>query len=73
MEALMDKIPVEVDAAVLAEAAEELGTETHEETVSTAIREAVARARRLKALDELSATAQTGAFDELLDKNNYRR
>lgn len=73
METVMEKIHVEVDAAALAEAAKELGTETHEETVSTAIREAVARARRMKALDDLSATAQTGAFDELLDKGNYRR
>lgn len=73
METLVEKIQVEVDAAALAEAAKELGTESNEETVSTAIRDAVARARRLKALDELSATAQTGAFDELLDKSNYRR
>ncbi|MCO8277864.1 DUF2191 domain-containing protein [Actinoplanes sp. TRM 88003] len=73
METLVEKIQVEVDAAALAEAAKELGTGTNEETVSTAIREAVARARRLKALDELSANAQAGEFDELLDKSNYRR
>ncbi|MCY1141780.1 DUF2191 domain-containing protein [Actinoplanes sp. Pm04-4] len=73
METLVEKIQVEVDAAVLAEAAKELGTETNEETVSTAIREAVARARRMKALDELVEEAQSGALDEMLDKRNYRR
>nr|WP_250009630.1 DUF2191 domain-containing protein [Actinoplanes sp. M2I2] len=72
METVMEKIQVEVDAAVLADAAKELGTGTDEETVSTALREAVAMVRRVKALEELAAIAQTGAFDELLDKSNYR-
>ena len=72
METLMGKVRVEVEADVLAEAARELGTTTDEETLSTAIREAVARARRLRALAELAEIAETGQLDELLDKSNFR-
>ena len=73
METLVEKIQVEVDAAALAEAAKELGTETNEETVSVAIREAVAMVRRVKAFEELSATFPDDTFLELHDKSDYRR
>ncbi|WP_205650543.1 DUF2191 domain-containing protein [Actinoplanes solisilvae] len=72
MEILMKRVRVEVDADALAEAAREFGTKTDEDTIATALREAVARERRLKALAELAEIAKTGQFDELLSKR-YRR
>ena len=55
-----------------AEAAAILGTTTKKDTVNTALRETAARIRRARAQAKLREIADTGYFDELLDKNNYR-
>ncbi|GLW32917.1 type II toxin-antitoxin system VapB family antitoxin [Actinoplanes regularis] len=61
---------VDVDEEALAEAAKRFGTTTTTETVNAALREAAARSRRARALGELVKIADTGQFDELLDKRN---
>lgn len=68
----MAKMLIDVDEELLADAAEVFGTKTKKDTVNTALRESAARLRRARALDELRQLAETGYFDELLDKNNYR-
>ena len=68
MEALMSETLVDLDEAALAEAAKLYGTTTTADTVNTALREAAARLRRARALAELVEIANTGQFDELLDK-----
>ncbi|GIG02870.1 type II toxin-antitoxin system VapB family antitoxin [Catellatospora citrea] len=68
----MAKMLIDVDEELLAEAAEVFGTKTKKDTVNTALRESAAQRRRAEAFDELSALADTGYFDELLDKKNYR-
>jgi Arc/MetJ family transcription regulator len=69
----MTKILVDVDDRALADAAELLGTKTKKDTVNTALREAVERLRRARALARLSELGESGAFDELLDKAAYRQ
>lgn len=69
----MTKILVDVDDAVLAEAADLLGTRTKKDTVNLALRESVVRLRRVRALERLAELGEGGAFDELLDKSAYRR
>jgi Arc/MetJ family transcription regulator len=69
----MTKILVDVDDEALAEAGRLLGTKTKRDTVNTALRETIQRLRRIEAFDELAELGKAGAFDELLDKNNYRR
>jgi Arc/MetJ family transcription regulator len=71
--AQMTKILVDVDDDALAEAARLLGTKTKRDTVNTALRETAQRLRRIEAFDELVKLGKAGAFDELLDKRNYRR
>ncbi|WP_328466474.1 DUF2191 domain-containing protein [Actinoplanes sp. NBC_00393] len=61
---------VDTDSEVLADAAELYGTTTKDETIVAALRDAAARARRGRALDELMEIAATGQFDELVDKRN---
>ncbi|MEU7826609.1 type II toxin-antitoxin system VapB family antitoxin [Catellatospora sp. NPDC049133] len=68
----MAKMLIDIDEELLAEAAEVFGTKTKKDTVNTALRESAARLRRARALDELRQLGDTGYFDELLDKNNYR-
>jgi Arc/MetJ family transcription regulator len=70
----MAKLLVDIDEEALAEAAAEYGTKTTKDTVNTALRESVARRRRLRALDRLSELAAEGAVDMdfLMDKRNYR-
>ncbi|MCX4387449.1 type II toxin-antitoxin system VapB family antitoxin [Micromonospora peucetia] len=68
----MTKILVDVDDEALADAAAAFGTKTKKDTVNVALREGAARLRRARALAELSARAQAGDFDELLDKTTYR-
>ncbi|MFC9114996.1 MULTISPECIES: type II toxin-antitoxin system VapB family antitoxin [Streptomyces] len=50
------------------------GTTTKRDTVNTALRESVARKRRLGALHELRVLTDEAAFDAelLLDKRDYR-
>jgi len=65
----MSEVLINLDDA-LAGAAKHLGTTGKEETVNTALREFDQRRRRREAFDELAAMAETGMFDELLDKRN---
>lgn len=64
----MSEVLINLDDDALAAAAKHLGTTGKEETVNTALREFDQRRRRLEAFDELVAMAESGMFDELLDK-----
>jgi Arc/MetJ family transcription regulator len=68
----MTKILIDVDDDALAEAAAVLGTKTKKDTVNAALRETTQQLRRAAALARLVELGQDGAFDELLDKANYR-
>ncbi|XHM62583.1 type II toxin-antitoxin system VapB family antitoxin [Streptomyces nigra] len=69
----MSRTVIDLDDALEA-AAKELGTSTKTQTMNTALREIVARNRRLRALNELQDLAAEGALDVelLLDKRTYR-
>lgn len=54
---------IEIDEAALAEAANLLGTTTKKDTVNTALREVVARLRRIDALAQLQAMTASGEID----------
>lgn len=69
----MTKMLIDIDDDALAEAAELLGTKTKKDTVNTSLRETAGRLRRAQALARLAELGQSGAFDELLDKDTYRR
>ncbi|MGP3968979.1 type II toxin-antitoxin system VapB family antitoxin [Streptomyces sp. 6N223] len=62
----MSKTVIDIDDEALADAAEILGTRTKKDTVNAALRETGARARRRRALEELTRMAEDGAFDALL-------
>ena len=68
----MTKILIDVDDDALAEASALLGTRTKKDTVNTALRETANQLRRARALARLAELGETGAFDDLLDKANYR-
>ncbi|MDX3641750.1 type II toxin-antitoxin system VapB family antitoxin [Streptomyces sp. MB09-02B] len=70
----MSRTVIDLDDDALDAAAKELGTSTKRDTINTALREVVARNRRLRALHELQDLADEGALDieSLLDKRNYR-
>ncbi|MEE1930251.1 type II toxin-antitoxin system VapB family antitoxin [Streptomyces sp. TRM 70351] len=70
----MSRTVIDLDDDALEAAAKELGTSTKRDTINTALREIVARNRRLHALHELQDLADEGALDAelLLDKRNYR-
>ncbi|MFE0403551.1 type II toxin-antitoxin system VapB family antitoxin [Streptomyces nigra] len=70
----MSRTVIDLDDDALEAAAKELGTSTKTDTINTALREIVARNRRLRALDELQDLAAEGALDVelLLDKRTYR-
>ena len=70
----MSRTVIDIDDDALEAAAKELGTSTKRDTINTALREIVARNRRLRALDELQDLAAEGALDVelLLDKRTYR-
>ncbi|MFG3186751.1 MULTISPECIES: type II toxin-antitoxin system VapB family antitoxin [Streptomyces] len=70
----MSRTVIDLDDDALEAAAKELGTSTKTDTINTALREIVARNRRLRALDELQDLAAEGALDVelLLDKGTYR-
>ncbi|MBM2615365.1 type II toxin-antitoxin system VapB family antitoxin [Actinoplanes sp. LDG1-06] len=68
----MAKVLIDVDDDALAEAAALLGTTTKKDTVNTALRETANQLRRAKALARLAEIGETGAFDELLNKDAYR-
>ncbi|MFC7330087.1 type II toxin-antitoxin system VapB family antitoxin [Marinactinospora rubrisoli] len=71
----MAKILIDVDEEALAKASEALGTSTEKDTVNTALREAVLRLERAKALVEMQELAARGGMDldYLQDKRKYRR
>ena len=69
----MTKVLIDIDDDALAEAAELLGTKTKKDTVNASLRETAQRLRRAQALARLAELGQSGAFDELLDKETYRR
>jgi Arc/MetJ family transcription regulator len=66
------KTLIDVDEQLLADAAVAYGTKTKKDTVAAALREGVERKRRAIALARLAAKADAGAFDDLLEKKNYR-
>lgn len=68
----MTRTVIELDDDLLAEAAKILGVKTKKDTVNAAMREVVEGRRRALAWQRLQEKAATGAFDELLDKKNYR-
>ncbi|MBC9717682.1 type II toxin-antitoxin system VapB family antitoxin [Streptomyces sp. TRM66268-LWL] len=69
----MAKTLIDIDEQLLADAAVAFGTKTKKDTVIAALQEGVARKRRAIALARLAARADEGQFDELLDKETYRR
>ena len=60
----MSVTQVDLDDEALAEAMRLLGTKTKKETVNTALREVVARLRRMEAFDNLLAMGMRGDFDQ---------
>ncbi|GAA4019340.1 MULTISPECIES: type II toxin-antitoxin system VapB family antitoxin [Streptomyces] len=69
----MTKTLIDIDEELLAEAAIAFGTKTKKDTVNAALKEGVERKKRVLALARLAARADAGDFDELLDRENYRR
>jgi Arc/MetJ family transcription regulator len=55
---------IDLDDEVLAAAMRLMGTTTKKETVNTALREYVARIKRLQAAERLAARGANGEFDE---------
>ncbi|MGH3450755.1 MAG: type II toxin-antitoxin system VapB family antitoxin [Haloechinothrix sp.] len=68
----MAKVLIDIDEEALAEASALLGTKTKKDTVNSALRETTERLRRAHALARLAELGESGAFDELLDKNAHR-
>lgn len=54
---------IDLDDEALNEAMRIMGTTTKKETVNTALREYVARIKRMEALEMLASRAQRGEFD----------
>jgi Arc/MetJ family transcription regulator len=54
---------IDLDDEALNEAMRMMGTTTKKETVNTALREFVARVKRIEALEKLASRAQRGEFD----------
>ncbi|MEU3886252.1 type II toxin-antitoxin system VapB family antitoxin [Streptomyces sp. NPDC029041] len=69
----MTKTLIDIDEELLAEAAIVFGTKTKKDTVNAALREGVERKKRALALARLAARADAGDFDDLLEKETYRR
>ncbi|MDP9863543.1 MULTISPECIES: type II toxin-antitoxin system VapB family antitoxin [Streptosporangium] len=57
---------IDIDDEALAEAMRMLGTSTKKDTVNAALREYVARVKRIEALEKLAARAERGEFDEAM-------
>ncbi|MEU6787938.1 type II toxin-antitoxin system VapB family antitoxin [Nonomuraea angiospora] len=60
----MSVTQIDIDDNALKEAMRMMGTTTKKDTVNLALREYVARVRRIEALERLAARAQRGEFDE---------
>ncbi|MCX5378373.1 type II toxin-antitoxin system VapB family antitoxin [Streptomyces sp. NBC_00091] len=63
----MAKTVIDINEEALALAAEALGTTTKKDTVNAALEEVGARLRRERALEQLIALADEGAFDALTE------
>ncbi|MEV1169890.1 type II toxin-antitoxin system VapB family antitoxin [Nonomuraea sp. NPDC049784] len=61
----MSVTQIDIDDDALKEAMRMMGTTTKKETVNLALREYVARVKRIEALEKLAARAQRGEFDEV--------
>lgn len=59
----MARTMIEIDESALAEAAHLLGTTTKKDTVNAALREVIARLRRVDALKELQTLTARGEID----------
>lgn len=68
----MAKVLIDIDEEALAKASVLLGTKTKKDTVNAALRETAERLRRANAYADLAEQAESGSFDELLDKGSYR-
>ncbi|MFI6502246.1 type II toxin-antitoxin system VapB family antitoxin [Nonomuraea typhae] len=62
----MSVTQIDLDDEALKEAMSLMGTTTKKDTVNTALREYVARVKRLQALDDLAKRAQRGEFDQAI-------
>ncbi|WP_431919941.1 type II toxin-antitoxin system VapB family antitoxin [Nonomuraea jabiensis] len=60
----MSVTQIDIDDDALKEAMRMMGTTTKKDTVNLALREYVARVKRLEALERLAARARRGEFDE---------
>ncbi|MFI7132897.1 type II toxin-antitoxin system VapB family antitoxin [Nonomuraea sp. NPDC050153] len=60
----MSVTQIDIDDNALKEAMRMMGTTTKKETVNLALREYVARVKRIEALEKLATRAQRGEFDE---------
>ncbi|MBB5776454.1 type II toxin-antitoxin system VapB family antitoxin [Nonomuraea angiospora] len=60
----MSVTQIDIDDNALKEAMRMMGTTTKKDTVNLALREYVARVKRIEALERLAARAQRGEFDE---------
>jgi Arc/MetJ family transcription regulator len=71
----MSRTVIDLDDALVAEVARELGTTTKKDTVNRALREVLEHRRRALAITRLRTAVAEGAIDlaVLQDKRNYRR
>ncbi|WP_100448984.1 type II toxin-antitoxin system VapB family antitoxin [Glycomyces xiaoerkulensis] len=71
----MTRTVIDIDADLLGEVSQVLGTSTKKETVNAALKEVLESRRRAMALTRLRASAADGSVDLSLfeDKRNYRR
>jgi Arc/MetJ family transcription regulator len=70
----MSRTVIDLDDALVAEVARELGTTTKKDTVNRALREVLEHRRRALAITRLRTAVAEGAIDlaVLQDKRNYR-
>ena len=71
----MSRTVIDLDDALVAEVARELGTTTKKDTVNRALQEVLEHRRRALAITRLRTAVAEGAIDlgVLQDKRNYRR
>jgi Arc/MetJ family transcription regulator len=72
---VVSRTVIDLDDALVADVARELGTTTKKDTVNRALREVLEHRRRALAITRLRTTVAEGAVDlaVLQDKQNYRR
>jgi Arc/MetJ family transcription regulator len=69
----MSVTQIDIDDEALAEAMRLLGTTTKKDTVNAALREYVARVKRVEALEKLVARAERGEFDQAVQAHEAAR